>query len=165
MKKKFRINPEARRAAYARSRGICERCGQNEAVHLHHLTYERMTRERPEDLEHICLNCHCAAHPTKAQGIFVWELERRAEMPEQTFDHESEERLKETIDGGYLEPAWNLGEYTSSGYDTKELELEDLWRADEKVSELCHISEVISSNLPARPGPRQAVQRKLEETA
>ncbi len=56
---------------------MCERCGDFEAVHIHHLTYERAGHELPEDLQHICIGCHCAAHPDKGLEILKWEMERK----------------------------------------------------------------------------------------
>jgi len=40
----------------------CERCGEKEELHLHHLTYKRLFAEMPEDLELICRDCHKAEH-------------------------------------------------------------------------------------------------------
>lgn len=41
-----------------RSGGWCERCIEREAKQVHHLTYERIGRERLEDLQHLCKPCH-----------------------------------------------------------------------------------------------------------
>lgn len=62
-----RILPEARKAAHARARGRCEWCGTrgnrlNWELHVHHLTYARFHKERPEDLVVLCLDCHSKAH-------------------------------------------------------------------------------------------------------
>lgn len=46
-----------------RSLGICERCNTKPAAHIHHLTYKRKGHERPEDLQHVCLECHEFYHP------------------------------------------------------------------------------------------------------
>lgn len=39
----------------------CARCGKG-ADDVHHLTYERLGRERLSDLEPICRSCHRAEH-------------------------------------------------------------------------------------------------------
>ena len=55
--------------AVMRERGVsCERCnasGSITKVHLHHLTYERLGRERMEDVQLLCERCHGAMHPGK----------------------------------------------------------------------------------------------------
>ena len=43
----------------------CERCGSKRSLrflHLHHLTYDRLYDELPEDLELICAGCHSVEH-------------------------------------------------------------------------------------------------------
>jgi len=53
----------ARKAALIRARGYrCERCGVVDRLHVHHRTYERLTRELPEDLELLCRWCHMREH-------------------------------------------------------------------------------------------------------
>ncbi len=42
---------------------ICQRCKKQNACHVHHLTYDRLGCELPEDLISICLNCHIKEHP------------------------------------------------------------------------------------------------------
>lgn len=95
MRTKFEIDPDARAAVYERSGGICERCQEKLAVHVHHLTYKRAGREKPEDLQHICLGCHCAAHPYKADEILEWELQRRARLASGSTELETEEERQE----------------------------------------------------------------------
>lgn len=41
-----------------RSGGNCERCRLSPAKETHHLTYERLGRERLEDLQDVCRGCH-----------------------------------------------------------------------------------------------------------
>ncbi len=53
----------ARRLAVIRLRGErCERCGCRYHLQLHHRTYERVGRERPEDVELLCRWCHQREH-------------------------------------------------------------------------------------------------------
>lgn len=44
-----------------RKRG-CDRCGNQETLHLHHRTYDRLGCELHRDLEALCSSCHDAAH-------------------------------------------------------------------------------------------------------
>lgn len=41
---------------------LCQKCKTERACHVHHLTYERLGREKMEDLVSICLNCHIIEH-------------------------------------------------------------------------------------------------------
>lgn len=53
---------KTRRMAALRARGfICEDCG-NEATEVHHLSYERLGEEWPEDLLIVCSDCHRTRH-------------------------------------------------------------------------------------------------------
>jgi hypothetical protein len=53
----------ARREAVLRYRGErCEQCGGDWRLQLHHRTYERLGRERPEDVELLCRYCHLEEH-------------------------------------------------------------------------------------------------------
>jgi hypothetical protein len=54
-----------RAAALERAGGRCERCGAGEPAEVHHLTYEHLGDERPEDLEAVCRPCHRRAHPAE----------------------------------------------------------------------------------------------------
>lgn len=56
----------ARRIAANRAR--CEWCGwMADRLELHHKTYERLGREREEDLELLCPDCHEKADAERAQ--------------------------------------------------------------------------------------------------
>lgn len=143
----FTINPEARAAVYLRSGFVCEECHENYAVHVHHLTYERAGHELPEDLEHVCIACHCAAHPRKAAGILAWELSRQGRMAEaegiaveetdeewleleqENEDKRWEREYRQRHEREYEQRAWNLGNYTASGYCIEEVEAEELRRS------------------------------------
>jgi hypothetical protein len=46
-------------------KGICEICNSAPAVHVHHLNYKRVFKERMSDLKGICIACHKKAHPGK----------------------------------------------------------------------------------------------------
>ena len=52
-----------RRRALLRAGGHCQRCwGERRRLDVHHLTYERLGRERESDLVVLCATCHAAAH-------------------------------------------------------------------------------------------------------
>jgi 5-methylcytosine-specific restriction endonuclease McrA len=36
----------------------CEKCGSQKWLHIHHITYARLGRERMSDLQVICRKCH-----------------------------------------------------------------------------------------------------------
>ena len=48
-----------------RANGICERCREYKAIHVYHLTYERVGEENLEDLQALCFDCHDDAHEGK----------------------------------------------------------------------------------------------------
>lgn len=43
--------------------GVCAYCGIRRAVQVHHLTYDRVGCELPEDLKPVCIPCHRQLHP------------------------------------------------------------------------------------------------------
>lgn len=46
----------------------CEECsagGKGIILHAHHLTYERLGNELPEDIQVLCKSCHQLKHPDK----------------------------------------------------------------------------------------------------
>lgn len=49
-------------ARMLRTQWRCERCGRrHQRLELHHLTYARLGRERPTDVELLCPDCHAIA--------------------------------------------------------------------------------------------------------
>ena len=41
----------------------CEKCGEDRrALHLHHITYERLGEEEIDDLRILCSDCHLSIH-------------------------------------------------------------------------------------------------------
>jgi len=40
----------------------CQRCGHMYGLDVHHVTYERLGNERPEDLVVLCRVCHAELH-------------------------------------------------------------------------------------------------------
>lgn len=42
--------------------GKCERCGDTKNLQVHHLTYENLFNEEPEDLLLLCSRCHMVEH-------------------------------------------------------------------------------------------------------
>lgn len=51
-----------RRIIFARCNGICEHCHIRKAEQGHHLTYDRLGCELPEDLLAVCRLCHEELH-------------------------------------------------------------------------------------------------------
>ena len=108
---------------------------------MHHLTYERAGEELPEDLQHICIQCHMEAHPKKSWEILVWESQRQAriaaacgeeveiETEEEQIRLEEHEEEQRQAQPAIEEPAWNLGHYTASGYCLEDVEQEEMDRA------------------------------------
>lgn len=54
---------KTRRRAVQRSGGMCKRCYAEDCrLEIHHLTYERIGRERESDLIALCASCHAKEH-------------------------------------------------------------------------------------------------------
>jgi len=60
-----------------RANGICERCREHKAIHVHHLTYERVGEENLEDLQALCFDCHDDAHEGK---LFIDRILRQVDQ-------------------------------------------------------------------------------------
>ena len=43
----------------------CEACGEKVKLDIHHLTYERLGKERLDDLQALCRDCHVKAEKRK----------------------------------------------------------------------------------------------------
>lgn len=55
---------ETRADALDRADHKCESCGDSSGpLQVHHLTYERVGEEKPDDLQVLCRSCHAAEHP------------------------------------------------------------------------------------------------------
>lgn len=53
----------------------CERCASTKDINLHHKTYERIGREKPEDVEVLCRMCHSDHHlqkPEERRWLYLW---------------------------------------------------------------------------------------------
>lgn len=66
------------RSAVIAERGpLCQDCGMYDlAIHLHHLTYERVGNERREDVKLLCPSCHETAHGRKFSSN--WPVQQNA---------------------------------------------------------------------------------------
>lgn len=53
---------ETRSRAIARAGNRCQHCGATSRLEVHHLTYERLFCEQPEDLLVLCRSCHQKIH-------------------------------------------------------------------------------------------------------
>ena len=57
-----------RAAALERAEHRCQLCNNPELLQVHHRTYERVGRERPEDLIVLCGGCHVRHHGRSPDG-------------------------------------------------------------------------------------------------
>lgn len=62
---------QRRRTALAHAGYRCERCGANAPLQVHHLTYKRVFREHPGDLQALCFPCHRWAHMTWQRKLAI----------------------------------------------------------------------------------------------
>lgn len=73
----FLKTPECRatfKRALERAGYRCEECGSGSDLEVHHLTYERLGCELPEDLRVLCRRCHETAHAPRNRQKFLLEL-------------------------------------------------------------------------------------------
>jgi 5-methylcytosine-specific restriction endonuclease McrA len=68
-----------RAARITAARGRCERCGDTEGLQLHHRSYDRLGKERDDDLELLCWRCHAEADQDRAEEQAELERSRRVE--------------------------------------------------------------------------------------
>ena len=55
-----------RMTVFATRGRTCQRCGAEKGtLHIHHLHYRNLLHEKLEDVQVLCEDCHCAAHPEK----------------------------------------------------------------------------------------------------
>lgn len=70
-----------------RSRGVCERCGTNPAVQIHHRRPRAMggTRRPESNLAanglHVCPGCHCAIESDREEALKHGWLVRQGQEP------------------------------------------------------------------------------------
>lgn len=60
-------------------RSRCFTCGYTRDLHLHHITYNRLGRERKEDLVTLCQDCHRKVHKMIADGETLSRAHRNLE--------------------------------------------------------------------------------------
>lgn len=63
------IPATTRRAVNHRAQGCCENCGARTTLALHHLHYDTVGEERPDDLRALCRECHLGEH-IDINGVF-----------------------------------------------------------------------------------------------
>lgn len=49
----------------------CASCGTGGPLDVHHDTYQRVGRERPDDVRALCRPCHSSLHPDKRPPTYV----------------------------------------------------------------------------------------------
>lgn len=58
-----------RRDAIARAKGSCRGCKtRRRSLEVHHISYERLGAEWPQDLVVLCTDCHAKVHVIHKQG-------------------------------------------------------------------------------------------------
>ena len=62
--------------------GSCVECGEKNNLCVHHISYDRIGRERDEDLEVVCKTCHIRKHHHGHGPSCPLPLHAPAEMPE-----------------------------------------------------------------------------------
>jgi 5-methylcytosine-specific restriction endonuclease McrA len=58
-----------RQPALDRAGNACEKCGAVEALNVHHLTYKRLGKELPKDLQVLCRPCHLLVHVKRPKPL------------------------------------------------------------------------------------------------
>lgn len=58
-----------RQKALERADYQCWNCNANDGLHVHHLTYERVGKERPDDLRVLCSSCHAKTHSPQKESV------------------------------------------------------------------------------------------------
>ena len=73
------LSSPAWRRVKARQRKLvieaCGLCGCDGSLDLHHMTYERVGEERPDDLVWLCRNCHSMVHVLEGRGDMGLDLD------------------------------------------------------------------------------------------
>lgn len=58
---------------------VCEACGANKKLHVHHRTYKTIGKERIMDLALVCELCHMYIHQySQEKGLNLWTATKRA---------------------------------------------------------------------------------------
>ena len=63
--KNYLLSPEweeIRQTLFASRGRVCEMCGSNKFIQVHHITYDRLFNEDPADLLVVCNSCHEKIH-------------------------------------------------------------------------------------------------------
>jgi hypothetical protein len=63
-----------REEALRRAKDKCQLCGSKDRLEVHHNTYERRGRERPEDVIAICHKCHSKHHEATCQAEDIFKF-------------------------------------------------------------------------------------------
>lgn len=67
-KKKVKVSHETYMQVYNRDNGICQMCGTNQNLHLHHILYRSQRRDlinEPTNCIMLCSECHELVHSNK----------------------------------------------------------------------------------------------------
>ena len=63
-----------------RAHHTCERCGANPIDAVHHLTYQRLGREKLEDLQGLCRGCHDFTHGAKDDPLVAIQADKAKQI-------------------------------------------------------------------------------------
>lgn len=82
----------------------CERCGLTSGLDLHHKNYDRLGRERVEDVELVCReNCHPEADDERKTMIIIKQPKPMTTWPKININHQGG-RAKEKLEGWRVRP-------------------------------------------------------------
>ena len=56
-----------RKQAMSRDGHLCQDCGRQVATEVHHLSYDNVGEESPEELVSLCSECHRNRHPERVR--------------------------------------------------------------------------------------------------
>jgi hypothetical protein len=92
--------------ALHRANHRCERCGSAGVLQVHHVTYDNLFNEKPEDLEVLCKRCHDEADRRRAEdsrrdSAFETYMDKIYGEDRELFDSWEEEAEEEKFDAWY----------------------------------------------------------------
>lgn len=93
---------QKRLEALRRANYRCEACPETESLEVHHLTYDRLGFERPQDLRVLCNPCHSQEHGRGAKNdrvVGVREADARINARELELEllEREQERILRTV--------------------------------------------------------------------
>lgn len=77
----------------------CERCGSKKSLEVHHLTYQRIFKEEPADLEVLCKGCHYKEHEKEIKSknkkliVFKKHKKKRRSLAQKVLDKKKRKKI------------------------------------------------------------------------